>query len=138
MPEGSEMKGWIAFDFSNNNDKDGKQLQNLRDNKNYQRQKNLRKPKNLRKQTLRSPKNLSQGRRHHLRWIGKLPRKRRKGSLRRRKQRAAESSLTRNGTRSARRRMRTCAKQHCGGHGWIEKLPAELYNKKEVQPEKQF
>ena len=43
------MKEWLAFDFSNNNDKDGKKLQNLWDNKNYQRQKNLRKTKSLRK-----------------------------------------------------------------------------------------
>ena len=49
MPEGSEMKEWLAFDFSNNKDEDGKKLQNLRDNKNYQRQKNLRKTKSLRK-----------------------------------------------------------------------------------------
>ena len=34
--------------------------------------------------------------------------------------------------------MRTCAKQQDGGHGWSEKLPAELYNKNEVKPEKQF
>ena len=40
----------------------------------------------------------------HLRWIGKLPRRRRKGSLPRRRRRAAESSLTRSGTRSARRK----------------------------------
>ena len=66
-------------------------------------------------------KNLSQGRRHHLRWIGKLPRRRRKGSLRRRRQRAAESSRTRNGMKSAKQRMRGCPKKPYGSHGWTGK-----------------
>jgi hypothetical protein len=115
------MKGWLAFDFSNKNDEDGKELRSLQDNKNYQHPKDLRRPKNLRKPTLRKQKNLSQGRRHHLRWIGKLPRRRRKGSLRRRRQRAAESSRTRNGMKSAKQRMRGCPKKPYGSHGWTGK-----------------
>jgi hypothetical protein len=115
------MKGWHAFDFYNKNDERGKKVWSLQDNKIYQSPRNLRGPKNLRKLKLRSQKNLGQERRHHLRWIGKLPRRRRKSSLLRRRQRAAESSRTRNGMKSAKQRMRRCAKKPYGSHGWTGK-----------------